>query len=85
MKADNGFQDNYSVVVASGTWITDCPPSFPPPSNVSSATPSASRDTLLSSHTFSWAFLSHTFARLLPGLTGHQLSFTASHFHQFCD
>ncbi len=21
MKADNGFQDNYSVVVASGTWI----------------------------------------------------------------
>lgn len=21
MKADNGFQDNYSVVVASGTWL----------------------------------------------------------------
>lgn len=32
MKADNGFQDNYSVVVASGTWITDCPPFSPPPS-----------------------------------------------------
>lgn len=52
MKADNGFQDNYSVVVASGTWITDCPSFSPPPSNVSSAAPSASRDTLLSLHTF---------------------------------
>lgn len=29
MKADNGFQDNYSVVVASGTWIIDCPSVFP--------------------------------------------------------
>lgn len=30
MKADNGFQDNYSVVVASGTWVIDSPSFFPP-------------------------------------------------------
>lgn len=38
MKADNGFQDNYSVVVASGTWKTLTLPSFFPSTLLNSQT-----------------------------------------------
>lgn len=57
MKADNGFQDNYSVVVASGTWITDCPSFSPPPSNV------------LSNNTFSFYRYTHSVGRSCIPLT----------------